>query len=106
MKLGRQIDYHGSRAYPPDLPSSAEGSWLKRLGERLAAWTRQKLELALRPSAEQEVERMWFVEGKGKNFSLLGAEYGRKPRPAVAPSPFPEAEIGTRRPIGYRTDAE
>ena len=106
MKLSRQIDYHGFRRYAPDSPSSEEGSWLKRLGGRLAAWTKQKLELALRPGAEQAVEKMWFVQGKGRNFSLLGAEYDRKPRRAVAPCPFPEAEIRTRRPIGYRTGSE
>lgn len=106
MKLSRQIDYHGSRAYPQDLPSAAEGGWLKRFGGRLAAWTSRKLELALRPGAEQEVERMWFVQGKGKNFSLLGAEYDRKPRRAVAPCPFPEADTPIRRPLGYRAQSE
>ena len=102
MKLGSRMDYSGSRRYAPDPPSSEEGGWLRRLG----AWTRKKLELMLRPGAEETVERMWFAEGKGRNFSLLGAEYDRRPRRAVAPCPFPEAEVRTRRPIGYRTDAE
>jgi len=106
MKLGSQMGYSGSRRYAPDPPSPEEGSWLRRLGGRLAAWTKKKLDLALRPSAEQAVETMWFAEGKGRNFSLLGAEYDRRPRRAVAPCPFPEAEVRTRRPIGYRTDAE
>lgn len=105
MKLASRMDYHGSRRYAPDLPSS-EGSWLRCLGGQLAAWTMKKLELALGPSAEQAVETMWFVEGKGRNFSFLGAEYDRKPRGAVAPCPFPEAEARARRPVGYRTDAE
>jgi hypothetical protein len=106
MKLGSQMDYHGSRAYVPDRPSSAEGDWLRRLGGRLAAWTKQKLELALRPGTEQVAETMWLVRGKEKQFSLLGAEYDRKPRRAVASCAFPEAEIRTRRSMGYRTDAE
>ncbi len=46
MKLGGHMDYHGSRAYAPDLPSATEGSWVKRLAGRLAAWTKQKLETA------------------------------------------------------------
>lgn len=106
MKLGRQMDYHGSRAYATDRPSSAEGSWLKRLGGRLAAWTKQKLELVLRPGAGQAAETMWLVHGKERHFSLLGVEYDREPRRAVAPCPFPEAEVQLRRPLGYRTDAE
>jgi len=106
MKLGSHMDYHGSRAYAPDRPSSTEGNWLKRLGGRLATWTKQKLELMLRPGAEQAAEKMWFVQGKGRNFSLLGAEYDRKPRRTVAPCPFPEGEVRTRRPIGYRSVGE
>jgi len=102
MKLGRQIDYHGSRAYAPDRPSSGEDSWLKRL----AAWTKRKLELVLRPGAEQAAETIWLVHGEERHFSLLGAEYDRKPRRAAAPCPFPDAEVRARRPIGYRTDAE
>src|ERR1051326_7034481 len=104
MKLGNRMDYHGSRAYAPDRPYSEEGSWLRRLGRRLTAWTKKKLDLTLRPSAEQAVETMWLVGGKGRNFSLLGAEYDRRPHRAVAPCPFPEGEVRTRRPIGSRTD--
>ena len=55
MKLGGHMDYHGSRAYAPE-PTAAAGSWVKRLGGRLAAWTKQKLELVLRPGAEQAAE--------------------------------------------------
>jgi hypothetical protein len=102
MKLGSRMDYHGSRAYAPDRPSSDEGNWLKRLG----TWAKQKLELVLRPGAEQAAETMWLVHGKEKHFSLLGAGYDRKPRRAVAPCPFPEREGRTRRPIGYRAHAE
>ncbi len=66
MKLSRQIDYHGSRAYPQDLPSAAEGGWLKRFGGRLAAWTSRKLELALRPGAETGSREDVVRPGEGK----------------------------------------
>jgi len=102
MKLGGQMDYHGSRAYAPDLPSAPAGSWLRRLGGRLAAWTRQKLELSLRSGAEQVSETMWLVHGKDRHFSVLGAEYDSKPRRAAAPCPFPEGEARTRRTIRDR----
>ena len=101
MKLGGQMDYHGSRAYAQDLPSAA-GSW----ANRLAAWTKQKLEFLLRPGAEQASETIWLVHGGDRNFSVLGAEYDRKPRRSAAPCPFPEGEPRTRRPIRHRPDAE
>jgi hypothetical protein len=106
MKLVSQMDYSGTRRHAPDSPSSEEGSWLRRLGGRLAAWRKKKLDPALRPSAEQVVGTMWFADGKGRNFSLLGAEYDRTLRRPVAPCPFPEGEVRARRPIGYRTNAE
>lgn len=106
MKLGGQMDYHGSRAYASDLPSAAAESWLKRLGGRLAAWTKQKLEFLLRPGAEQASETIWLVHGEDKHFSVLGAEYDRKPLRAAAPCPLPEGEARTRWPIRHRPDGE
>lgn len=105
MKLGGHGDYSGSRAYAPDLAPPATGSWLKRLGESLAAWTKPKLEWLLRPGADQAAET-WLVRGKERHFSLLGLEYDGRPRRAVAPCPFPEAGVRVRRPIRHRTDAE
>ena len=95
MKLGSHRDYSGSRSYAPDLPSTSDGSWLSRL----AAWARKKLELSLRSGVEQPSEMMWLVHGKDRHFSLLGAEYDRKPRRAAAPCPFPQGEVRTRRPV-------
>jgi hypothetical protein len=105
MKLGGHMDYHGSRAYAPE-PTATEGSWVKRLGGRLAAWTKQKLELVLRPGAEQAAESIWLVHGNERHFSLLGAGRDRQRRRAVAPCPFPEGEDRARRPIGFRADSE
>ena len=105
MKLGGHMDYHGSRAYAPE-PTATADSWVKRLGGRLAAWSRQKLELLLRPGAEQAAETVWLVHGNERHFSLLGAGSDRKRRRAVAPCPFPEGEARTRRPIGFRADSE
>ena len=97
MKLGGHVDYHGSRAYAPDLPSAAAGSWASRQAGRLAAWTNQKLELLLRSGAEQASGTIWLVHGEDRHFSVLGAEHDRKPRRAAAPCPFPEGEARTRR---------
>ena len=105
MKLGGHMDYHGSRAYAPDLPSSTERNWTKRLAVRLAAWTKQKLELLLRPGAEQAAETVWLVHGTERNFSVLGSDRGRMRR-APAPCPFPEGQARTRRPIGHRALGE
>jgi len=105
MKLGSHSDYSGSRSYAPDLSSSEEGSWLRRLGGRLAGWARQKLELSLRSGAEQPSEMMLLVHGEDRHFSLLGAEYDRKPRRAAA-CPFPQGEVRTRRPGQDRSGVE
>jgi len=105
MKLGGQMDYHGSRAYAPDLPTSTDGNCLKRSGARLTAWAKQKLETLLRPGAKQAAET-WLVRGDERHFSVLGAEYDRRPRGAPAPCPFPEGEARARRPLGYRSIAE
>ena len=105
MKLGGHMDYHGSRA-SPEPTSAAAGSWVKRLGGRLATWSRQKFELVLRPGAEQAAETIWLVHSNERAFSLLGAGRDRKRRRAVAPCPFPEGEARTRRPIGFRADSE
>ena len=102
MKLGSQMDYHGSRSYAPDLPSPAEGSWLRRI----RAWTKEKLGQLLRPGAEHAAETMWLVHGEERHFSVLGDEYDRRPRRAAAPCPFPEGEVRIRRPIAYRTHGE
>lgn len=102
MRLGRQMDYHGSRSYAADLPSAATGSW----AGRLAAWTKQKLEFLLRSGADQASETIWLVHGDDRHFSLLGAEYDRRPRRGARPSPFPEVEAQTRRPIPFRPDGD
>ena len=106
MKLGGHMDYHGSRAYAPEPTSATAESWVKRLGGRLAAWTRQKLELLLKPGADQAAETVWLVHGNERHFSVLGSERGRNRRRADAPCPFPEGEPRTRRPIGFRADGE
>ena len=107
MKLGGHMDYHGSRAYAPDLPSSTERNWIKRRAAELAAWAKQKLELLLKPGAEQAADTVWLVRGTERHFSLLGSdEHGRKRRRAAAPCPFPEGEARTRRPIGYLSVSE
>ena len=106
MKLGGQIDFHGSRAYAVDLPTSAERNWARRNAARLTAWAKRKVESLLRPGAEQAAETMWLVRGDERHFSLLGAEYDRKPRGAPATRSLPEGEARVRRPIGYRTHGE
>lgn len=106
MKLGGQMDYHGSRAYAPEPASATEGSWVKRLRGRLATWTNQKLELLLRPGAEQAAETIWLVHGEERHLSVLGSDRGRKRRGGAAPCPFPEGEPRARRPIGFRSDSE
>lgn len=106
MKLGSQTDYHGSRAYAPDPPSSTERNWIKRHADRLAVWAKQKFELLLRPGAEQAAETVWLVHGTERHFSVLGSECDRKRHHAAAPCPFPEGEARTRRPIGYRSVSE
>ena len=104
MKLGGHMDYHGSRAYAPDLPSATKGSWVKRLVGGLADWAKHKVELVLRPEPEQAAETIWLVHGEERHFSVLGSEPGAKRR--RAPSPFPEGEPRARRPAGFRADSE
>jgi hypothetical protein len=106
MKLGGQMDYHGSRAYAPEPASATEGSWVKRLGGRLSAWTKQKLELLLRPGAGQAAESVWLVHGEERRFSVLGSERGTKRRRTAAPCPLPEGEPRARRLIGFRAGSE
>jgi len=106
MKLGGQMDYHGSRAYASDLPSTTAGSWAKRLTGGLVGWVKQKLELVLRPGAEQAVETIWLVRGTERHFSVLGSDRGEKRRRAAAPCPFPEGETRVRRPLGHRPVSE
>ncbi len=106
MKLSGQMDYHGSRAYASDLPAATMGSRVRRFGGGLAAWARQKLELLLRPGAEQAAETLWLVHGTERHFSVLGSDLGKKRRRAAAPCLFPEGEARTRRPIGYRSVGE
>jgi len=108
MKLGGQMDYHGSRAYAPELPSASAGNWARRQAGRLAGWTGRMLEMLLKPSARQAAEAIWLVEGKERHFSLLGAtvnDYKRR-RGAASACAFPEGEVRRRRPIGNRPDDE
>ena len=102
MKLGRHMDYHGSRAYGPDVPPSSSGSWVARHAGRLAAWTKQKLEMLLKPGADQAAE-LWLVRGEERHFSILGSDDDNDRRRTVA-SPWPVAEGGVRarRPINDR----
>ena len=106
MKLGRQMDYHGSRAYAPDLPAAMAESWVKRLGGGLAAWTKRKLGLVLRPDAEQAAETIWLVRGTERHFSILGLDPDEQRRRAAAPCPFPESEARTPRLVRDRPDAQ
>jgi hypothetical protein len=106
MKLGRKMDYHGSRAYAPDVPSAPAGSWVRRHAGPLAIWATHMLEMLLKPGARQAAETIWLVDGKERNFSLLGSNrYASKRRGAAAACPFPEGEGRVRRPIGDRADA-
>lgn len=105
MKLGGHMDYHGSRAYARELASGTADSWVKRLGGRLGAWTKQKLELVLRPGAEQAAEFIWLVHGNERLFSVLGSDRAGNRRRAAATCPFPEG-ARTRRPIRFRADSE
>jgi hypothetical protein len=105
MKLGGHMDYHGTRTYSPE-PIATASSWVKRLGGRIAAWSRQKLDLVLRPGADQAAETIWLVQGNERHFSLLGAGSDRKHRHGDAPCPFPKGEARTRRSIDFRTDSE
>lgn len=91
MKLGGNMDYHGSRAYAPEVPSTPRGPWLSRLTSGLAAWAKEKLELLLRSGAEQAADTIWLVHGDERHFSVLGAEPDKKPRPAAA-SPWPVSD--------------
>jgi hypothetical protein len=106
MKLGGHMDYHGSRAYAPEPTSATSDSGVKRLGDWLATWMRRKLELVLKPGAEQAAEAVWLVHSNERHFSVLGAGRDRKRRRAAAPCPFPEAEARARRPMGVRADSE
>ena len=91
MKLGGNMDYHGSRAYAPDVPSSKGSTWLLRLTAKLAAWAKEKLELLLRSGSEQAANTIWLVHGDERHFSVLGAEPDKKTRPAAA-SPWPVSD--------------
>ena len=104
MKLGGHKNYHGSRAYAADPTSATADSWVKRVGDRLATWTRQNLERVLKPGAEQVAETMWLVHSNERHFSVLGAGRDGRRRRAAAPCPFPEGEARTRRPMGVQAD--
>jgi hypothetical protein len=106
MKLGSNMDFHGSRAYAPDLPSTPSESWVKRAAGPLTAWVKHVFGMLLKPGARQAAETMWLVHGEERHFSVLGAQYDRKPRRAGAPSPFPEGEVRTRRPLRDRPYGE
>jgi hypothetical protein len=108
MKLGGQMDYHGSRAYAPDLPSVTAGRWIRRHAGPLAAWATHMFEMLLKPGARQAAETIWLVEGKERHFSLLGSDgHDRtRRRGATAACPFPESDARTRRPIGFRADGD
>jgi hypothetical protein len=106
MKLGSHRDYRGSRAYAPDLPSASSESWVTRTAGPLTAWVKHVFEMLLKPGARQAAETMWLVHGEERHFSVLGAEYDRKPRRVAALCPFPEAEVRTRRPIRDRPYGE
>ena len=86
MKLGGQMDYHGSRAYAPDLPSVTAESWVKRLAGPFTAWAKHMLEMLLKPGARQVAETMWLVHGEERHFSVLGADHDRKRRRVAASS--------------------
>jgi hypothetical protein len=93
MKLGGQMDYHGSRAYAPDHSSSADANWVKRQAGRLSAWAKRALESLLRPGAEQAAQTIWLVRGDERHFSVLGSDRDTKRlRDAASPWPFPERE--------------
>jgi len=105
MKLGGHMDYSGSRAYAPDLPSVASGSWARRLAGPFTAWAKYVLEMLLKPGARQAAETMWLVHGEERHFSVLGADHDRKRRRVDAsPWPIAEDEVRLRRPIAHRTD--
>jgi hypothetical protein len=106
MKHGGHMDYHGSRAYAPDTPSLGSGSWLKRLADPFTSWAEYLLATLFKPGAREAAETVWLVHGDERHFSVLGAEYDRMPRSAVAPCPFPEGGARARRPIGFRADSE
>ena len=108
MKLGSQMDYHGSRAYAPDVPSAAPGGWIKRHSERLAAWAKKQLEMVLRPGAEQAAEAVWLVHGGERHFSILGSgdDAGKRRRAAALVRPLREPEVRIRRPLRDRLDRE
>ena len=105
MKLGGQIDYHGTRVYASDLPSIESGSWLKRLAGPFTAWAKHALEMLLKPGARQAAETIWLVHGEERHFSVLGSGPGEKRRRAGRP-PWPEGETWSRRPSGRRGDGE
>ena len=75
MKLGGQMDYHGSRASAPDPPSVTSESWVKRLAGPFTAWATYMLEMLLKPGARQAAETMWLVHGEERHFSVLGADH-------------------------------
>ena len=104
MKLGGHMDYHGSRAYAPDLPSVTSESWVKRLAGPFTAWARHALEMLLKPGARQAAETMWLVHGEERHFSVLGADDRKRRRVASAPWPVAEDEVRLRRPIAHGID--
>ena len=103
MKLGTHPNYHGSRAYAPDLPSLTPVSWLKRLAGPLAAWTEHLLDMLLKPGARVAAETVWLIRGDERHFSVLGCAPSAKGRGAPE-SLWPEGDARLRRPIGYRLE--
>ena len=105
MKLGTHTNYHGSRAYAPDLPSVTPVSWLKRHAGPLTAWAEHLLDMLLKPGAREAAETVWLIRGDERHFSVLGSQ-GREKQRRPAESLWPEGEVRHLRPIGYRRDSE
>jgi hypothetical protein len=105
MKLGGQMDYHGSRAYAPDPPSLASGTSLKRLAGPFTAWAEHLLAMLLKPGARHTAETVWLVRGDEEHFSVLGSD-GRLKRRRSAEALWPDGEARFRRPIGHHRDSD
>jgi hypothetical protein len=103
MKSGGHMDYHGSRAYAPDPPSLASGSWLERLAGPLAAWAEQLLAMLLKPGARDAAETVWLAHGDERHFSVLGSG-GRGKQRRSAEALWPDGEARFPRPIARRRD--
>jgi hypothetical protein len=78
MKWGRQIDYHGSRSYPPDAPA------IGRIG-LLLAWLANIVRGKLRKRARSTIS---LIDGE-HGYSWLGVAPARSPRARSADCPFP-----------------